>query len=64
MISSISPSLPAPCSTGGTSLARDRTLHGHFPVWARIVYLLAMMPPNMIAGVMIALSPEVALHVL
>jgi cytochrome c oxidase assembly factor CtaG len=34
-------------------------LHGHFPLWARIVYLLAMIPPNMIAGVMIALSPEV-----
>ena len=34
-------------------------LHGQFPIWARIVYLLAMIPPNMIAGIMIALSPTV-----
>jgi cytochrome c oxidase assembly factor CtaG len=33
-------------------------LHGHFPVWARIVYLVAMVPPNMIAGIIIATSTE------
>ncbi len=33
-------------------------LHAHFPVWARIVYLVAMVPPNMIAGIIIATSTE------
>jgi len=31
-------------------------IHGRFPEWARIAYLLAMIPPNMMTGVTISFS--------
>ena len=34
-------------------------LHGRFPVWARLAYLILLIPPNMLTGVFIAFSSEV-----
>jgi cytochrome c oxidase assembly factor CtaG len=34
-------------------------IHGRFPGWARIAYLLATVPPNMLVGVSIAFASQV-----
>lgn len=34
-------------------------IHGHFPGWARMAYLIAAVPPNMLVGLSIAFSSEI-----